>query len=67
LLIGQLADAYGLRAGMVLLYLTFGYVLSVGFWARPLVHNALLGGRETSDRSANRARQPSSAAKGIER
>jgi MFS transporter, FHS family, L-fucose permease len=67
LLIGQLADAYGLRAGMVLLYLTFGYVLSVGFWARPLVHNALLGGRETSDRSANRARQPSRAAKGIER
>jgi MFS transporter, FHS family, L-fucose permease len=42
LLIGKIGDAYGLRAGMLLLYLTFGYVLSVGFWARPLVTNALI-------------------------
>ncbi len=42
-LIGHLADAFGLRAGMLLLYLTFGCVLSVGFWARPLINNALLG------------------------
>jgi FHS family L-fucose permease-like MFS transporter len=42
-LIGHLADAFGLRTGMLLLYLTFGCVLSVGFWARPLVNNALLG------------------------
>ena len=43
MLIGHLADAFGLRTGMLLLYLTFGCVLSVGFWARPLVSNALLG------------------------
>jgi MFS transporter, FHS family, L-fucose permease len=42
-LIGHLADAFGLRSGMLLLYLTFGFVLSVGFWARPLINNALLG------------------------
>ena len=42
-LIGHLADAFGLRSAMLLLYLTFGCVLSVGFWARPLINNALLG------------------------
>jgi fucose permease len=46
LLIGRLGDAFGLRAGMFTLYVTFGCVLSVGLWARPLVHNALMGGRE---------------------
>lgn len=46
LLIGRIGDRYGLRAGLLVLYLTFGYVLSVGFWARPLVSNALLSGRD---------------------
>ncbi len=40
LLIGRLGDLYGLRFGMLLLYLTFGCVLSVGFWAKPLISNA---------------------------
>jgi hypothetical protein len=30
----------GLRAGMTFLYLTFGCVLSVGLWSRPIVTNA---------------------------
>ena len=43
--IGLLADHIGLRLGMTVLYLTLGYILSIGFWARPLVANAtLLGG-----------------------
>jgi MFS transporter, FHS family, L-fucose permease len=46
-LIGHLADAFGLRTGMLLLYVTFGCVLSVGFWARPLINNALLGERRS--------------------
>jgi fucose permease len=45
LLIGSIGDRYGLRTGMLLLYLTFGCVLSVGFWARPLINNALLGSK----------------------
>ena len=45
LLIGSIGDRYGLRTGMLLLYLTFGGVLSVGFWARPLINNALLGAK----------------------
>jgi MFS transporter, FHS family, L-fucose permease len=38
--IGWLGDLYGLRSGMLFLYLTFGFVLSVGVWARPLIPNA---------------------------
>lgn len=46
LLIGRIGDLYGLRTGMLLLYVTFGIVLSVGFWARPLISNAVLGDRD---------------------
>ncbi len=37
--IGQIGDHLGLRAGMMLLYLTFGWILGIGFWARPLIQN----------------------------
>lgn len=37
--IGGLADWFGLRVGMFLLYITLGYILSIGFWARPLIAN----------------------------
>jgi MFS transporter, FHS family, L-fucose permease len=40
--IGRIGDYAGLRSGMTFLYLTFGFVLSVGFWARPLVTNATI-------------------------
>jgi fucose permease len=43
LVIGRLGDTFGLRAGMLLLYVTFSCVLSVGVWARPLIANATLG------------------------
>ena len=41
-IIGRLGDHFGLRAGLCFLYLTFGCVLSVGFWAKPLITNATL-------------------------
>jgi MFS transporter, FHS family, L-fucose permease len=41
LVIGWLGDRYGLRFGMLFLYVTFGFVLSVGLWARPLIRNAV--------------------------
>jgi MFS transporter, FHS family, L-fucose permease len=40
LIIGRIGDHFGLRPGIAFLYLTFGCVLSVGFWARPLIANA---------------------------
>ncbi|MDI6846114.1 MAG: sugar MFS transporter [Candidatus Saccharicenans sp.] len=39
LLIGWLGDHLGLRQGMFVLYLTLGYILSIGLWARPLITN----------------------------
>jgi fucose permease len=40
LIIGRIGDYMGLRMGVAFLYLTFGVVLSVGFWARPIIRNA---------------------------
>ena len=42
LLIGRLGDAFGLRQGLLVLYLTLGYILSIGIWARPLIANETL-------------------------
>ena len=39
LVIGWLGDSVGLRNGMIFLYLTMGYILLIGFWARPLIKN----------------------------
>ena len=38
-LIGGLGNLLGLRAAMTFLYITFGYMLSFGFWAKPLITN----------------------------
>jgi fucose permease len=42
LIIGRLGDGFGLRTGMMFLYFTFGWVLCVSFWARPLIANVTL-------------------------
>lgn len=39
LAVGWLGDLTGLKTGMILLFLTFGYILSIGFWSRPLINN----------------------------
>lgn len=39
LIVGALGDVVGLRGGMIFLYITFGYILSIGFWAKPLIDN----------------------------
>ncbi len=41
-IIGRIGDHFGLRAGMAFLYVTFACVLSVGFWARPIITNATI-------------------------
>ena len=42
LIIGRLGDVAGLRVGMMCLYVTFGCVLSLGLWAKPLIANATI-------------------------
>lgn len=46
--IGRIGDHFGLRTGLALLYLTLGFIFSVGFWARPLVNNATLRSKKSN-------------------
>ncbi len=39
LIVGSIGDVFGLRTGMLFLFIAFGYILSIGFWAKPLVNN----------------------------
>lgn len=39
LIIGWIGDHAGLRIGMLFLYATLGYILSIGFWAKPIITN----------------------------
>jgi fucose permease len=46
LLVGQLGNAFGLRAGMHVVFLTLAYLLAIGFWAKPLINNATVSFKE---------------------
>jgi fucose permease len=46
MLVGQLGNVFGLRAGMHVVFLTLAYILAIGFWAKPLVNNATMSFRE---------------------
>jgi MFS transporter, FHS family, L-fucose permease len=48
-IIGRIGDHVGLRNGMTFLYLTYGVILSVGFWANPLIQNATIDLRKAED------------------
>lgn len=37
--IGSLGDIIGLRYSMMILYVSLGYILSISFWAKPLIKN----------------------------
>ena len=39
LVVGWLGDLFGLRAALLFVCLTIGYIVSIAFWARPLVAN----------------------------
>jgi len=39
ILIGAISDIASLRIGMMLIFITLGYILSISFWAKPLVNN----------------------------
>lgn len=43
LIVGALGDVFGLKMGMLFLFLPFAYILSIGFWAQPLVNNKRMG------------------------
>jgi fucose permease len=39
ILIGGISDITSLRVGMLFLFITLGYILSISFWAKPLISN----------------------------
>ena len=39
LIVGWLGDNFGLRLGMCFLFLTLGFIFSIGFWAKPIITN----------------------------
>ena len=47
-IIGRIGDHFGLRTGLCFLYVTFGCVLTVGFWAKPIITNATIFGNNDS-------------------
>jgi fucose permease len=46
LIIGGLGDLASLRTGLLFLYLPLAYILSIGFWARPLIRNVTIQSRK---------------------
>ena len=42
LIVGSLGDAFGLRMGMLFLFISLGYIMSIGFWSKPLITNQLI-------------------------
>ena len=46
LLIGGISDLISLRAGMLFLFVTLGYILSISFWAKPLINNKTVNIKE---------------------
>jgi len=46
LIIGWLGDHIGLRMAMLFLFVTLGYILSIAFWAKPIINNKTVNLRE---------------------
>jgi hypothetical protein len=39
----MLGDRLGLRLAMLTVFVTLGFILSIAFWARPLIRNETVG------------------------
>ena len=53
LIVGWLGDHLGLRYGMCFLYLTLGFILSIGFWAKPIITNKTIKLGERKKKTGN--------------
>jgi fucose permease len=50
--VGKLGDSFGLRSGMLVIFLTLAYIISIGFWAKPLITNATIGAKKKAAEAA---------------
>ena len=46
LIIGFIGDHLSLRVGMLFLFISFGFILSIGIWAKPLITNQVVQKRK---------------------
>ncbi len=46
ILIGGISDVTSLKTGMLFLFVTLGYILSISFWAKPIINNKTLKWKE---------------------
>jgi fucose permease len=46
LIVGVLGDAFGLRVGMMFVFIPLAFIFSIGFWAKPLVNNKTIFNKE---------------------
>ena len=51
-IIGFLGGFLGLRQRMFVLYLTLGYIISIGLWARPLIANETIARKKEREAAA---------------
>jgi fucose permease len=45
LVIGGIAQLVGLRVAMFFIFITLGYILSIGIWAKPIISNSTIDDR----------------------
>ncbi len=49
--IGWLGDMFGLRVSMCLIYITLGYIFSIGIWAKPIINNETISTKKKKARN----------------
>jgi fucose permease len=42
ILIGAISDLISLKIGMLFLFVTMAYILSISYWAKPIINNAIV-------------------------
>lgn len=52
-IIGWLGDLFELRFGMFFIYITLGYIFSIGIWARPLILNETIWMKKKSNKKVD--------------
>jgi fucose permease len=52
IIIGWVGDMFGLRIGMLFIYLTLGYIFSIGIWARPIIANETIRMKKLKKKNA---------------
>ncbi len=46
ILIGGISDITSLKTGMMIIFITLGYILSISFWAKPVINNKTISFKE---------------------